>query len=123
MRGSRGLGATGERLALEHLRAKGYELVESNWSCSSGELDLIVRDGPVLVFVEVRTRRGVRAGSPEESVTAAKQARLVALAERWLHEHCGDTEPPECRIDVVGVHLSAEGRLLGLNHLVGAVQG
>jgi len=118
---TRGLGDAGERLALSRLEALGYELVESNWRCRGGEIDLIMRDAGTLVFVEVRTRRGRASGTPEESVTPAKQARLLALGERWLAEHYPDSELPDCRIDVVGVHLSPSGKLLGVNHLPGAV--
>lgn len=121
MKGKRGLGDAGERLALGRLRALGYALVEANWRCRAGELDLVMRDGPTLVFVEVRTRRGEERGTPEESVTPVKQARLAALAERYLQDRYADAEPPDYRIDVVGVHLSASGTLLEINHLPNAV--
>ncbi len=121
MSGTRRLGDAGERLALSRLESLGYELVESNWRCRGGEIDLIMRDSGTLVFVEVRTRRGQATGTPEESVTPAKQARLLALGEQWLAEHYPDTAPPDCRIDVVGVHLSTSGKLLGVNHITGAV--
>lgn len=121
MRGSRGLGDRGERIALDHLGRRGYTLVERNWRCREGELDLVVRDGEALVFVEVRTRRGEGRGTPEESVTPAKGARLALLAEAYLAERYGDGEPPPCRIDVVGVHLSPSGRLLEVNHVEAAV--
>ncbi|MDQ3327632.1 MAG: YraN family protein [Chloroflexota bacterium] len=121
MSSTRRLGDAGERLALSRLEALGYELVESNWRCRGGEIDLIMRDAGTLVFVEVRTRRGRASGSPEESVTPAKQARLIALGEQWLAEQYPDTEPPDCRIDVVGVHLSTSGKLLAVNHIPGAV--
>ncbi|MEJ7652506.1 MAG: YraN family protein [Chloroflexia bacterium] len=65
---------------MDYLRQKGYELLETNWRCPGGELDLILTHGEAVVFVEVRTRRGERAGSPEESVTRAKQDRLRSLA-------------------------------------------
>ena len=121
MKGTRGLGSTGERLALAHLRDQGYELLEANWRCSLGEIDLVMRDGPTLVFVEVRTRRGEELGSPEESVTPAKQERLASLAAQWLGDRYPEEEPPDWRIDVVGVHLSSAGKLAGINHLPGAV--
>ncbi len=122
MKGSRGLGQTGERLALEYLRDRGFELVEANWRCPNGELDLIMGHGGTIVFVEVRTRRGEDHGTPEESVTAAKRSRLLTLAELWLSERYPDSEPPDCRIDVVGVHLSPQGRLLKINHVI-AIDG
>lgn len=121
MKGKRGLGATGERLALSHLRALGYELVEANWRCRQGELDLVLRREGVLVFVEVKTRRGDALGTPEESVTRRKQGRLASLALSWLADHPEAGEDPEWRIDVVGVHLSPSGQLLGINHVEDAV--
>ncbi len=116
-----GLGGAGERLALARLQALGYELVETNWRSRWGELDLVMRDGPTVVFVEVRTRRGEAHGTPEESVTARKQERLVLLAGAWLSKHYEGQELPDWRIDVVGVHLSPAGRLLGVNHVRHAV--
>lgn len=97
------LGNWGEQRAAEFLRARGYEIVERNWRCAAGELDLVAWEGESLVFVEVRTRRGRRYGAPEESVTLAKQARLIELAQMYLQQH------PELegdwRIDVVAVEL------------------
>ncbi len=115
----RRLGAAGESLALEHLRSRGYELVEANWRCRYGELDLVMRQGETVVFVEVRTRRGEAAGSPEESLTRAKLERLGSLAQLWLSERCEDGAEPDWRIDVVAVHISSSGRLLEINHLEG----
>ncbi len=121
MRGSRGLGEAGERLACDFLLEKGYELLETNWRCSAGELDLVMRQAGTLVFVEVKTRRGDALGTPEEAVTPAKQARLGALALGWLAAHYGEGETPEWRIDVVGVHLSPSGKLSRINHVPDAV--
>lgn len=123
MKGRRGLGDTGEQIAAEHLRSLGYELLESNWHCRAGEIDLVMREGEELVFVEVRTRRGEDLGSPEESVTARKQARLRTLALEWLEQHPAEAERAEWRIDVVGVHLSPTGRLEQVNHIPYAVEG
>lgn len=121
MRGKRGLGDTGEKLALDHLRAAGYKLVEPNWRCATGEIDLIMREGDDLVFIEVRTRRGDAQGTPEESITPVKQRRLARLAQTWLLQHYPQGEPPDWRIDVVGVHLSPSGKLLEINHIPNAV--
>lgn len=114
-----GLGRTGERLAAEHLTGQGYRILERNWRRAGlGEVDLVARDGDCLVIVEVRTRRGHPFGTPEESVTVRKQARLIALAEAYAAE--SDWAGP-VRIDVVGVHLSADGRLLRINHVRNAI--
>ena len=77
--------APGERLARQHLVRQGYEILETNIRLAGlGEIDIVARDGDTLAFVEVRTRRGQGYGSPEDSLTDAKQVRLAALAEAWL---------------------------------------
>jgi putative endonuclease len=116
----RGLGQHGEELAARHLEAKGYDIITRNWRCETGEIDLVARDGTDLAFVEVRTRRGRSLGSPEESITAAKQARLIDLAEAYLQ-----VEPwgGNWRIDVVAVEMDRRGRLLRLDHYENAVTG
>jgi putative endonuclease len=117
--GRRRLGAFGERLAAAHLEAKGYRIRDRNYRCREGEIDIVAQDGETLVFVEVRTRRGDALGSPAESVTATKEARLVAAATAYVQ---GLPEPPaDQRIDVVAVQLSPGGRLLAVDHIEGAV--
>jgi putative endonuclease len=115
-----GLGRRGEELAARHLVANGYEIVARNWRCEVGEVDLVVRDGECLAFVEVRTRRGRSMGSPEESITAAKQARLVALGEAYVQAQEWDGD---WRIDVVAVEMDLGGRLLRMDHYENAVTG
>lgn len=85
--GSRALGAAGEELAADHYRRLGYEVLDRNWRCADGELDLVCRRWPVVVVCEVKTRRSRRFGPPEEAVTRAKQRRIRRLAARWLAEH------------------------------------
>ena len=112
----------GEALAALFLRLKGYRIEARNWRCSLGEIDIVASTGDTLVFVEVKTRSGHSAGSPEEAVTAAKQQRLVRLAEAYL-AHV--REVPPCRFDVVAVdamtsmprirHLKAAFRADGLS--------
>jgi putative endonuclease len=116
----RGLGRHGEELAAQHLAAKGYEIVSRNWRCAAGELDLVARDGDGLAFIEVRTRRGRALGTPEESITPAKQARLIDLAEAYVQEH---DWAGAYRIDVVAIELDRQGRLLRLDHYENAVTG
>jgi putative endonuclease len=117
--GRRRLGAFGERLAALHLEAKGYRIVARNFRCREGEIDIVAQEGDTLVFVEVRTRRGDVLGGPAESVTALKQARLVAAATAYVQELA--ELPAGQRIDVVAVQLSPSGRLLAIDHLEGAV--
>jgi putative endonuclease len=117
---SRGqVGAMGEKLAADLLRGRGYEVIETNYRCRRGEIDLIVRQGECLVFVEVRTKRGRSFGSPEESVTPAKKERLIALAETYLQSL--DRTPSEWRIDVVAVELAENGGVRRLDHIENAV--
>jgi putative endonuclease len=116
----RGLGRRGENLAAQYLVTKGHEIVARNWRCEVGELDLVIRDGDCLAFVEVRTRRGRSLGSPEESITQAKQARLITLGQAYVqaNEWAGDW-----RIDVVAVEMDRRGRLLRVDHYENAVTG
>jgi putative endonuclease len=116
--GRRDLGAFGERVAAAHLEAKGYRIRARNFRCREGEIDIVAEDGDCLVFVEVRTRRGDAFGTPAESVTAAKERRLLTVARAYLQEHID--VPPNQRIDVVGVELS-RGRLLAVQHIEGAI--
>lgn len=116
----RRLGDLGERLALAHLRARGYTILAQNWRIAIGEIDLVAREGDQVVFVEVRTRRGA-APSPEESVSPRKQQRLIALAYSYLAEHQLPDDTP-WRIDVIAVRLGADGPAQ-INHLVSAVEG
>ena len=115
----RDLGAFGERLAAAHLEAKGYRIRERNFRCPEGEVDIVAEDGDCLVFVEVRTRRGDTLGTPAESITEAKERRLVAVAQRYLQEREG--LPADQRIDVVAVELAPQGRLLAVQHIEGAI--
>jgi putative endonuclease len=103
-----GLGQTGERLAAERLVQCGYRILERNFRCRYGEIDIVAEDGDDLVFAEVKTRRGVAYGLPEEAVTARKQQKLIELALYYLDAHaCSERS---WRIDVVAVQLSSSGR-------------
>jgi putative endonuclease len=103
----RALGVYGEAYAARHLVEQGMTVVDRNWRCSAGEIDLVLRDGGVLVVCEVKTRSSTAFGSPLEGVTARKAARLRRLAARWLAEH--SVHPDEVRIDLVGVLLCGGG--------------
>lgn len=117
----RKLGQRGEQLAVAHLERQGYVILERNWRCPAGELDIVAREGETLAFVEVRTRRGERFGSPEESLTPAKQSRLIELAQTYVQEK-GLTDP-SWRIDVVAVELDERGRTRRINLIRNAVWG
>ena len=92
----------GEDLAAEWYRRHGYEVVERNWRCRDGEVDLIARSGRTLVFCEVKTRTSAIWGTPAEAVGAAKQARIRRLAARWLSAWRGP-RPGSVRFDVAAV--------------------
>ena len=95
------IGAYGERLAARHLTAQGLVLLDRNWRCADGEVDLILRDGHDIVFCEVKTRRGDRFGPPAAAVTYRKMCKLRQLALRWLAE--ADMRHREIRFDVIEV--------------------
>lgn len=99
---SRDLGRTIEAHAEAFLVSKGLTSVDTNYCCRFGEVDLIMRDGGILVFVEVRGRRSGRFGTPAESVTAKKQRRIAVAAAHYLQRHAAFARLP-CRFDVVGV--------------------
>lgn len=95
------LGAYGERVAEEHLLAQGMTLLDRNWRCSEGEIDLVLRDGAVLVVCEVKTRTSTVNGTPHEAITEAKLARLQRLGVRWADAR--GVSPQEMRVDLVAV--------------------
>ena len=104
---NRALGAYGEALAARQLVEQGMVLLDRNWRCPAGEIDLVLRDGQTLVFCEVKTRSSTTYGHPLEAVGPTKGARLRRLAARWLAEH--DVRVREVRIDLVGVLLAERG--------------
>ena len=115
-----GLGRRGEDLAAQQLLAGGYVILARNWRCEVGEVDLVARHGDELAIVEVRTRRGRALGTPEESITPKKQARLIELAEAYVQ---ATDWPGNWRIDVVAVEMDRRGRLLRVDHYENAVTG
>lgn len=115
------LGQRGERLAEQHLVSRGYTILARNYRCPAGEMDLVAQAGPMVIFVEVRTRRGRGYGTPEDSITPRKQARLIAVAQTYLYEHMLDDAL--WRIDIVAVEMSAQGELLRVEHIENAVEG
>lgn len=82
--GRRALGAHGESLAARWYEARGYTVVDRNWRCRDGEIDLVLAKGRTIVFCEVKTRSSDAFGSPAAAVTAPKQARIRRVALRWL---------------------------------------
>jgi putative endonuclease len=91
-----------ERLAEDYLAAKHLTVIERNFLCKRGEIDLIMKDQDYLVFIEVRYRETQEFGGALASITAGKQKKLRRAAEYYLLKHFGNTPPP-CRFDVVGI--------------------
>jgi putative endonuclease len=102
------LGATGEKLARDFLKKKGYKIREANYRCREGEIDIVAQKKDCLVFVEVRTKTSNGFGSPEESVTFAKKERLISSALSYLSEH--QDLPESWHIDFVAVELDQNGK-------------
>lgn len=102
MQNRRELGSRYEDLAADYLRRQGYEILERNYRDRMGEVDIIAKDGPYLVFVEVKYRRSLKNGYPEEAVCGPKQQRIRHTASRYLYRHGYGEETP-CRFDVVGI--------------------
>lgn len=115
------LGALGERIAREHIEKLGYRIIETNFRCHEGEIDIIAQDREQLVFVEVRTRRGLNFGSPEESITVSKRRKLIEVANAYLQSHEG--LPSSWRIDVVAVELGPGGTVSRVELIQNAVSG
>ena len=101
------LGRQGEQVAADFLTEAGLAVLDRNWRCSQGEIDIVAADGPVLVVCEVKTRSGVRFGTPLEAVTRQKAWRQRRLAVLWLREH--NVLYDEIRIDVIGVLRTGAG--------------
>jgi putative endonuclease len=105
----RRLGIAGEDAVAAWYEAAGWRVVDRNWRCREGELDLVVMRDDTLVFCEVKTRASTRFGAPVEAVTPTKQRRLRMLAARWLADHA--TRRRALRFDVASVTRAADGQL------------
>lgn len=101
-------GYAGERLAAGFLRGRGYSVLETNYRTRGGEIDIVAMDGKCLVFVEVRTRKSLSFGTPEESISAVKMNRIRMTARQYLQEREG--LPEDWRIDVVAIELDKSGK-------------
>lgn len=113
----RALGARGEDLAVEHLLEQGWAVIERNWRCRNGEIDIIAADPEgTVVFVEVKCRAGTGYGDPLEAITYAKTRRLRQLAGLWLAEH--QEGSARVRLDAVGVIVS-RGQGPRIHHVKG----
>ncbi|MBT9163479.1 MAG: hypothetical protein DDT24_00386 [Chloroflexi bacterium] len=113
------VGAFGEGAAEEYLKKCGYRILETNFRCVLGEIDIVAREGDSLVFVEVRTRRSLAFGSPEESITAAKKAKLIKLGQYYVQAH--QDSPSPWRIDMVAIEMGQSGKITRIDLIQNAV--
>ena len=114
-------GILGENLARGYLEKLGYHILENNYRCPEGEIDIVAKHKGYIVFVEVRTKRSLEFGRPEESITLAKKRRLRACVLYYLQEHPDLSQLS--RIDVVVIELNHEGGLSRIDLIENAVDG
>jgi putative endonuclease len=112
------LGDFGERLAAQHLVDLGLVLLDRNWRCNDGEIDIVALDGDVVVVCEVKTRTSARYGSPFEAITRNKASRLHRLGFAWLRAK--GVRCAAVRVDVVAITRPGRGRTQ-LEHMQGVV--
>jgi putative endonuclease len=120
-RSRKNLGDSGERVAAMFLEQRGYKILARNFRTRVGEMDLIAEDADGLAFVEVRTRRGSALGSPEESLTPRKRARLLTVAQEFLQAHA-EYADRAWRIDLVAIELDRAGRIARMDVSKGVVE-
>lgn len=117
----RTLGALGEEIAVRHLQARGFRIVDRNFRTRWGELDIVATDSHALVFCEVKTRRATAQWrDPLESIDARKRVRLRRMAGQWVAHRGPGRRLAICRFDAIGVTVDREDRLLRLDHLEAA---
>ena len=115
----RDTGILGEKLARDFLQKRGYRIWQTNYRCPEGEIDIVARHGDSLVFVEVRTKKSLGFGSPEESITPAKMNKLRSVAAHYQQTH--DNLPSSWRIDVVAVELNQQDKISRIELIENAV--
>lgn len=109
------LGSFGERQAAAYLRRNGYSIIDRNFSCRAGEIDVIAENEEYIVFAEVKLRKNADYGEAKEFVTAAKQRRIIKTAQLWLYMHETDKQP---RFDVIEVYApDGERGRVTVNHI------
>lgn len=113
-------GAWGERLAQDFLKKKGYHILETNYRCREGEIDIVAMHQNCLVFVEVRTKSNLEFGSPEESITAAKKGHMRRSAQHYLIQQ--NQSPDSWRIDLVAVEMDLNNKLRRIELIENAVE-
>jgi putative endonuclease len=115
----RDTGILGEKLACEFLGRNGYQVIETNYRCPGGEVDIVARQQETLVFIEVRTKTSREFGGPEESITPVKMERLRTVAAHYGQHH--ENLPEGRRIDVVAIQMNRNGRATHIELIENAV--
>ena len=115
----RELGIRGEKIARDFLEQNGYKIIETNYRCSEGEIDIVAQTGDTLVFVEVRTKSSRNFGTPEESITPVKMKRLNAVAAHYGQNR--ENLPLSQRIDVLAIQMEKSGKLSRIELIENAV--
>ena len=110
------LGRFGEDVAVRHLEDDGYVVLDRNWRCEIGEIDIVAREHDILVVCEVKTRSSLRHGSPFEAITERKLHRLERLGIAWMRAH--SVRPRSMRIDIVAVLRPPSGPMV-VDHVRG----
>ena len=112
-------GKRGEELARDFLKKRGFCILETNYRCPEGEVDIISHHNDYLVFTEVKTKTSQQFGSPEESITYTKKRRLITTTRHYLQNH--DNQLPLCRIDFIAVEMDKKGKLLRIELIENAI--
>ncbi|MCS7061694.1 MAG: YraN family protein [Anaerolineae bacterium] len=115
------VGAWGEAIAARYLAERGYTVRDRNWRAGHGELDIVAECADVLIFVEVRVRRSDQFGTPEESLTARKRAKLIETAQAYLQAH--ELFDRHWQIDVIAIEMDHRNAVKRLEHYKCAVEG
>lgn len=116
----RDTGILGEKLAGDYLKKNGYRIIETNYRCPHGEIDIIARQKKILVFIEVRTKKSLEFGSPEESITSIKKERIRATAFHYCQTHEDLTSL--WRIDFIAIELDPDGKPSRIELLENAIE-
>jgi putative endonuclease len=114
------LGAKGENLAVKFLKRRGYKIVQRNYRCKLGEIDIIAERSKTLVFVEVRTKQTEEFGPPQYSITAAKRGQISRVALCYIREK--KLVEQSCRFDVIAITFSSESRRPRIEHIENAFE-
>ncbi len=112
-------GDAGEKAAARFLIDRGYDVVGTNFRCRYGEIDIVARHGDCMVFIEVRTKKSLEFGAPEESITRSKMDKLILTAQTYMQQH--EDAPSDWRIDVIAIVMARDDTVRSIELIVGAV--